>query len=635
MSRICVATYRFAVLSLLVFVQCSDEKGTEPSPELCGDSTCGPRQHCEVARCVCDPQYAGQTCEACAPGYGLVGGECEVLAIDCASRNACGAHGTCVEKGARDVCECAPDHAGPTCAQCADGLQDNDRNGTCTPACAQAALSCESWETCNDASGTVSCGCAPHSTGRHCDECASGYYRLADGPCVKSCSGREACPDLQACKEVEGKDAACTCPLGASGSDCTSCAPGFAGAGCTRAPTPGHLLLGSKDMNWSVLYDYDPQTKVFTALRSQVPGLLTSDSTRHELWGGEPVSSGWTFGRYDLANDTVTPLSSSLPFNTTATFDSKRRAVFWVAPDNLDGLAGTLTRLEVESGAQTSVAHVAIRSSDYLAYDAKNDRLLGTQWDQGLVMVSIDPNTGALATLGKPAFQTNGTNPRLTVDAAGQVYLLASVPRPAEERVRDMLLGVFARLGVPSFPATAPVALTRTYYVDPSKPVVLIAASSSGPEVVAYDSYGGLESGGAAGPMPIQLMVKNPDAVVSLTSFNTTLRIQIPAEAQFKTLFVHGGGAHTLELAPGFQGAAGSIVMIGAKLQADALEALSPAVRAYTTQAVQDRRATPGAYFDDNDHSAPLWLVRVDTTTQAATLVHRFEGEAARALTVY
>jgi hypothetical protein len=164
---------------------------------------------------------------------------------------------------------------------------------------------------------------------------------------------------------------------------------------------------------------------------------------------------------------------------------------------------------------------------------------------------------------------------------------------------------------------------------------VLNAKSSSGAEVIAYDSYGGKASGGAAEPMPVQVMVKNPDAVVSLTAFTTTLRIQIAADAQFKTLFVYGGGAHTLEIAPGFQGAPGSIVMVGGKLQYDALEALSPAVRAYTDQAARDRRAAPRAYFDDGDDFPPLWLVRVDPTTQAASLVQRLNDNEPQALTVY
>ncbi len=65
---------------------------------------------------------------------------------------------------------------GMTCALCAEGLQDNDANGTCTTACSHAELACAAWQACDDSTGTVSCGCSAHSTGRHCDECEPGYY---------------------------------------------------------------------------------------------------------------------------------------------------------------------------------------------------------------------------------------------------------------------------------------------------------------------------------------------------------------------------------------------------------------------------------------------------------------------------
>jgi len=238
----------------LLFTHCTDDGGGDSGPIVCGDMECGPNQRCDDGaspRCVCEPAYTGENCDVCAAGYTLVGSKCEEIAIDCASGNPCGAHGTCVEQGARDRCECTGDHTGPTCAQCVEGLQDNDGDGTCTAACGHAEIACERWEACDDSSGTVSCGCSPHSTGRHCDECESGYYRLADGPCVKYCGGSESCPEPQACREVEGKDAACSCPLGSMGDDCKTCAAGFSmsNGACTRSPTPGHLLLGAKETN--------------------------------------------------------------------------------------------------------------------------------------------------------------------------------------------------------------------------------------------------------------------------------------------------------------------------------------------------------------------------------------------------
>jgi hypothetical protein len=83
----------------------------------------------------------------------------------------CGTHGTCSNGATAATCTCDTGYDGPRCNMCANGYQDNDGNGTCTPNCATAGLTCNGNGTCTDASGTVTCNCLPEFTGPNCDQC--------------------------------------------------------------------------------------------------------------------------------------------------------------------------------------------------------------------------------------------------------------------------------------------------------------------------------------------------------------------------------------------------------------------------------------------------------------------------------
>ncbi|MBX3260169.1 MAG: hypothetical protein KF782_10805 [Labilithrix sp.] len=81
----------------------------------------------------------------------------------------CNMHGTCSIAGLRPACVCEPGYAGPACAACAAGYQDNDGNGFCAPACGET--SCGAHERCSDASGRAVC------------VCVVGYSRIPGGAC--------------------------------------------------------------------------------------------------------------------------------------------------------------------------------------------------------------------------------------------------------------------------------------------------------------------------------------------------------------------------------------------------------------------------------------------------------------------
>lgn len=89
--------------------------------------------------------------------------------------NACGGRGTCSDAGGFAVCACNTGYAGAACGACASGYQDNDVNGTCTPTCATASLSCANSTTCSDSSGAARCACPENLGGLLCDRCALGF----------------------------------------------------------------------------------------------------------------------------------------------------------------------------------------------------------------------------------------------------------------------------------------------------------------------------------------------------------------------------------------------------------------------------------------------------------------------------
>lgn len=100
---------------------------------------------------------------------------------DGASSPKCGTHGRC--DGMPASCICQPGYVGPTCAACAEGFQDHDGDGTCTPSCASAATKCAPHESCDDTTGLATC------------LCVTGYEREAEG-CVFH--GGPADPGFQA-----------------------------------------------------------------------------------------------------------------------------------------------------------------------------------------------------------------------------------------------------------------------------------------------------------------------------------------------------------------------------------------------------------------------------------------------------
>ena len=182
----------------------------------------------EVTGCACDEGYTGSSCSECAAGYQDQDGD-EVCLPDCATAGLqCASGSSCAVEGGSAKCVCDEDHAGATCTDCQEDLQDNDGDGECAPTCGSAGLACGPHGTCSDADGTAGCECAAGYAGDDCSACAAGLQdNDGDGDCQPACStANVGCGDHGSCDDTSGV-ALCDCAEGYTGDDCSTCDPGM------------------------------------------------------------------------------------------------------------------------------------------------------------------------------------------------------------------------------------------------------------------------------------------------------------------------------------------------------------------------------------------------------------------------
>ena len=70
-----------------------------------------------------------------------------------------------------DSCTCRTGYTGRNCESCAEGYQDNNRDGTCSPSCKMLQVTCTAPKVCSDMTGTANCSCPPYTTGTMCEAC--------------------------------------------------------------------------------------------------------------------------------------------------------------------------------------------------------------------------------------------------------------------------------------------------------------------------------------------------------------------------------------------------------------------------------------------------------------------------------
>ncbi|XP_073926279.1 laminin subunit alpha-3 isoform X3 [Castor canadensis] len=138
--------------------------------EEASDTGSGRRAH-HVEICACPPDYAGDSCQGCSPGYyrdnkGLYTGRC----VPCN----CNGHSNRCQDGSGICINCQHNTAGEHCERCKEGHYGNAIHGSCRV--------CPCPHTNSFATGCavngehVRCSCKPGYTGSQCERCAPGYF---------------------------------------------------------------------------------------------------------------------------------------------------------------------------------------------------------------------------------------------------------------------------------------------------------------------------------------------------------------------------------------------------------------------------------------------------------------------------
>ncbi|XP_044630418.2 laminin subunit alpha-3 isoform X1 [Equus asinus] len=124
-----------------------------------------------VEMCACPPDYTGDSCQGCSPGYyrdnkGLYTGRC----VPCS----CNGHSHRCQDGSGICINCQHNTAGNHCERCKEGHYRNSVQGSCMVCpCPHS----NSFATgCVVTGGNVKCSCKPGYTGTQCERCAPGYF---------------------------------------------------------------------------------------------------------------------------------------------------------------------------------------------------------------------------------------------------------------------------------------------------------------------------------------------------------------------------------------------------------------------------------------------------------------------------
>ncbi|XP_046289595.1 laminin subunit alpha-3 isoform X1 [Marmota monax] len=138
--------------------------------EEASDTGSGRRAH-EVEMCTCPPDYMGDSCQGCSPGYyrdnkGSLTGRC----VPCN----CNGHSNRCQDGSGICTNCQHNTAGDHCERCKEGHYGNAVHGSCRVCpCPHT----NSFATgCVVSGANVRCACKPGYAGAQCERCAPGYF---------------------------------------------------------------------------------------------------------------------------------------------------------------------------------------------------------------------------------------------------------------------------------------------------------------------------------------------------------------------------------------------------------------------------------------------------------------------------
>ncbi|CAL8279923.1 unnamed protein product [Lota lota] len=164
-----------------------------------------------VEQCTCPPEYAGDSCQKCNPGYyrdgsGLYIGRC--VPCDCN-----GLSNECEDKTGR-CRNCEYNTAGHSCERCKEGYYGNAAQRSCRVCPCPFSVTSNSFALgCQEGSGGFQCVCKKGYAGERCERCGPGFYgdpMLAGGscqPCDCNGNGNSCDPSTGVCKNtLEPKD---------------------------------------------------------------------------------------------------------------------------------------------------------------------------------------------------------------------------------------------------------------------------------------------------------------------------------------------------------------------------------------------------------------------------------------------
>jgi hypothetical protein len=201
-----------------------DEDGT--CEAACGTGTCSNHGNCDDSLgevlCNCYAGYTGSRCTQCAVGY--QDNDDNTTCLRACDEDTCNDHGECDDADGTVGCECSGGYTGAFCDNCEEGDQDNDDNGTCTPACGEDT--CSGNGDCDDSDGTATCTCDTGYDGDDCSECAEGYQDNDDNDSCELACAEDSCNSHGDCDDSEGA-ISCDCDTGYTGDACEACADGY------------------------------------------------------------------------------------------------------------------------------------------------------------------------------------------------------------------------------------------------------------------------------------------------------------------------------------------------------------------------------------------------------------------------
>ncbi|CAJ1072333.1 laminin subunit alpha-3-like [Xyrichtys novacula] len=159
-----------------------------------------------VEDCSCPPQYSGDSCEKCSPGFyrdssGPYLGQCRPCECN-------GLTDECEDKTGRCL-NCKHNTAGDRCERCKDGYYGNAGKRTCRICPCPFSLPSNNFAVgCKDLFGDLQCVCSPGYAGDRCERCAPGFYGdpLTVGGSCKRCNcngnGNNCDPRTGVCKNT-------------------------------------------------------------------------------------------------------------------------------------------------------------------------------------------------------------------------------------------------------------------------------------------------------------------------------------------------------------------------------------------------------------------------------------------------